>query len=365
MTHPAEPLTEVIGRWQEHLPNGKIRCTLCPRECELAEGQRGFCFGRERHDDRIWLTTYGRASGFCIDPIEKKPLNHFYPGSSVLSFGTAGCNLGCRFCQNWDISKARDTNRLGSVCTPDEIAETALHWGCRSVAFTYNDPVVFAEFAIDTAKACHERGVRSVAVTAGYIQKEARKAFFAEMDTANVDLKGITQQFYREMCAAELEPVKETLRYLVRETEVWTELTTLLIPGQNDSKDDLERLVEFVLTELGPAVPLHFTAFHSDYHLRDVPPTPKSTCTMAREIALRAGLENVYTGNVDDESGQSSYCHGCGQRLIARRGYQVFADGLEAGRCRRCGMAWVGRFDPKGIDDFGARRIPVMVPSRP
>jgi pyruvate formate lyase activating enzyme len=254
---------------------------------------------------------------------------------------------------------------LGSVCTVEAIADTALAWGCRSVAFTYNDPVVFAEFAIDTAKACHERGIRTVAVTAGYIQKEARKAFYAEMDAANVDLKGITQEFYRTLCAADLEPVKETLRYLVRETQVWTELTTLLIPGHNDSRDHIERLVDFVLTELGCDIPLHFTAFHSDYRMRDVPPTPKSTCVMARDVARRAGLVNVYTGNVDDEAGQSSYCSGCGKCLIARRGYQVFAEALEAGRCRHCGAEWVGRTDPKGIEDFGPRRIPVAVPSKP
>jgi len=354
------------GRWQEMLNNGKLRCTLCPRSCDLKDGQRGFCFVRERQGDRIYLTSYGRASGFCIDPIEKKPLYHFYPGSSVLSFGTAGCNLGCKFCQNWDISKARDTDRLGAPCTPDDIAQTAHNWGCKSVAFTYNDPVVFAEFAIDTAKACRKLGVKSVAVTAGYLQKEARKDFFSNMDAANVDLKAYTAEFYRSLCVAELEPVKDTLRYLAKETDVWLEITTLLIPGRNDTDDELKRLADFVLTELGAAVPLHFTAFHPDYRLLELTRTPKRSCTNARDIALRAGLLNVYTGNIDDEVGQSSYCVECGAMVLLRHGYEVSGVGLnDKSCCKRCGCEWMGRIDERGIETFGARRIPVGVPSRP
>jgi pyruvate formate lyase activating enzyme len=364
VTTPAPPPHAVLGGWQQSLPNGKLRCTLCPRECELADGQRGFCFSRERQGDQIVLGNYGRVSGFCIDPIEKKPLFHFFPGSSVLSFGTAGCNLGCRYCQNWDISKARDAERLGSICSVDAIAETAQNWDCRSVAFTYNDPVVFAEFAIETAKACRARGVKSVAVTAGYIQNPARKAFFEFMDAANVDLKAYTETFYHDLCAGKLEPVKETLRYLTRETEVWTEITTLLIPGYNDSEEDLKRLVDFVLNELGSDVPVHFTAFHGDYRMVDVPSTPKQTCVFARELAKNLGLRHVYVGNVDDDVGQNSYCE-CGQRLIVRRGYSVRADGLVAGRCRHCGTTLKGRIDPLGLEDFGPRRIPVAVPSHP
>jgi pyruvate formate lyase activating enzyme len=358
------PPQGVVGRWQESLPNGKIRCSLCPRECELTEGQRGYCFGRKREGDVIVLTSYGRASGFCIDPIEKKPLFHFYPGSSVLSFGTAGCNLGCRFCQNWELSKARDTERLSEVCTCEGIAETAQQWGCRSVAFTYNDPVVFAEFAIDTAKACRALGIKSVAVTAGYLQKSARKAFFEEMDATNVDLKAMTDSFYHDLCAAKLQPVVDTLRYLVHETQVWTEITTLLIPGYNDSIEEVKRLVDFVITELNENVPLHFTAFHGDYRMRDVPSTPKHTCILARETALRLGLKHVYTGNVSDDVGQNSYCV-CGCRLVIRRGYSVSVDGLQSGRCRQCGLEWQGRFDPEKFEEFGPRRIPIRVPSRP
>jgi pyruvate formate lyase activating enzyme len=320
---------------------------------------------RERRGDDVVLTSYGRASGFCIDPIEKKPLFHFYPGSSVLSFGTAGCNLGCKFCQNWDISKARDTHRLGSVCSPDDIAAAARQWNCRSVAFTYNDPVIFAEFAIDTAKACRDQGVKSVAVTAGYIQKEARKAFFAEMDAANVDLKAITPEFYRSLCSADIEPVKDTLRYVARETSTWLEITTLLISGQNDSREDIARLSDFVLREVGPEVPLHFTAFHPDYRLTDVPRTPKQTCVEARDIARSLGLKHVYTGNVEDVDGQSTYCSSCGCRLVIRRGYDVSADGLDRSLCRRCGAPWNGRVDPTGLGSFGARRIPIEIHPRP
>jgi pyruvate formate lyase activating enzyme len=337
---------------------------LCPRECELHDGQRGFCFVRERRGEAVVLTSYGRASGFCIDPIEKKPLFHFYPGSSVLSFGTAGCNLGCRFCQNWDISKARDTHRLGAVCSPEDIAEAARGWSCRSVAFTYNDPVIFAEFAIDTAKACREQGIKSVAVTAGYIQKAARKAFFAEMDATNIDLKAITPAFYRSLCAADIEPVKDTLRYVARETSTWLEITTLLIAGQNDSTDDIARLADFVLREVGPDVPLHFTAFHPDFRMTDVPRTPKQTCVAAREIARSAGLKHVYTGNVEDAEGQNTYCSTCGSRLVIRRGYDVRADELDRSMCRRCGAPWDGRVDPKGLGSFGPRRIPIEIQPR-
>lgn len=326
----------VMGRWQEALPSGRLRCTLCPRACELLEGQRGYCFVRERRGDSIELTSYGRTSGLAIDPIEKKPLYHFFPGSSVLSFGTAGCNLGCRFCQNWEISKARDTGRLATLASPDEIAVLAVRRTCRSVAFTYNDPVVFAEFAMDTALCCNSRGIAAVAVTAGYLQKQARREFFAPMSAANVDLKAYAEDFYRRLCAGELEPVKDTLRYLVHDTRVWTEITTLLIPGENDTDEELKRLVDFILTELGPSVPLHFTAFRPMFRLLDRPRTEASRCKEARKIARSMGLLHVYTGNVDDDEGQSTYCSQCGKVLIARRGYQIRVENLVQGCCGVC-----------------------------
>jgi pyruvate formate lyase activating enzyme len=352
----------VPGRWQHKLEDGRIQCDLCPRYCRLHEGQRAFCFIRQRVGDQIYLTSYGKATGFCIDPIEKKPLNHFYPGSSVLSFGTAGCNLGCRFCQNWDISKAREIERLSDAATPDQVAEAAERAGCKSVAFTYNDPVIFAEFAIDTAKACRERGIKTVAVTAGYITEQARRDFYAVMDAANVDLKAFTERFYNKLCFAELDPVLDTLRYLKRETEVWFEVTTLLIPGQNDSVEEVDRLCDWFLRELGPDVPLHFTAFHPDFKMTDLPHTPPETCRRARDQAKKHGLHHVYSGNIHDASSQSTYCAGCSQRLIERDWYSLGEYALEADRCSACGMALPGRFDAEPPErHWGRRRLRVAI----
>lgn len=355
------PLHAVVGRWHHSLETGRVQCDLCPRRCRLKDGQRGFCFVRERIGDDIVLTSYGRASGFCVDPIEKKPLNHFLPGSSVLSFGTAGCNLGCRFCQNWDISKARATDRLSEIATPEGIARAAVDAGCSSVAFTYNDPVVFAEYAIDTAKACRDVGVRSVAVTAGYITPEAREAFFSVMDAVNIDLKAFTEAFYKKLCFAEMGPVLETLAYVHRETDAWLEVTTLLIPGQNDSEEEVARLCDWVMTELGPDVPLHFTKFHPDYQMDDVAPTPAATCARARRQAIAQGLHFVYTGNIHDREGQSTYCPGCASRLIERDWYSLGEYAISDGRCRRCGADVPGVFDPAGPGRWGARRLPVTV----
>ncbi len=349
------------GRWWHPLEDGRIQCDLCPRYCKLNEGQRAFCFVRMRSGDRIVLTTYGRSTGFCVDPIEKKPLDHFYPGSSVLSFGTAGCNLGCKFCQNWDISKAREIERLSEEAEPEQIAAAAVRLGCKSVAFTYNDPVIFAEYAIDTARACRERGVKSVAVTAGYIAPEARREFYSVMDAANVDLKAFTEAFYHGLAFAHLEPVLDTLKYLHQETEVWLEVTTLLIPGHNDSEEEIGRLCDWFARELGPEVPLHFTAFHPDYKMNDLPGTPPATLTRARRIGRAAGLAHVYTGNVHDRDGQSTFCAGCGELLIERDWYVLGQWNLGPdGRCKACGRALAGRFDARP-GDWGARRLPVSL----
>jgi pyruvate formate lyase activating enzyme len=316
---------------------------------------------RQNLGGEVALTSYGRASGFCIDPIEKKPLNHFYPGSSVLSFGTAGCNLGCRFCQNWDISKAREDDRLTDWASPEAIAEAAVRAGARSVAFTYNDPVIFAEYAIDTAKACRARGVKAVAVTAGYITPEARGDFFGAMDATNVDLKGFTESFYHKLCFAHLEPVKETLRWIHQETECWLEVTTLLIPGENDSREEIDRLCGWFADALGDKVPLHFTAFHPDFKVLDKPATPPETLSRAREQALAAGLKHVYTGNVHDARGQSTYCAGCGALLIERDWYRLGTYNLDGeGRCRRCRHQLAGRFAERP-EQWGPRRLRVTV----
>ncbi len=279
-------VANVATKYWHKLEDGRIQCDLCPRECHLKEGQRGLCFVRACENGEVVLTTYGRSSGFCVDPIEKKPLNHFLPGTPVFSFGTAGCNLSCKYCQNWDMSKSREMDILANQATPEQIAETAKKLGCRSVAYTYNDPVIFLEYAVDTAKACREQDIRSVAVTAGYISPGAREDFFAYMDAANVDLKGFTEDFYRKLTGGHLQPVLDTLKYLKHETDVWFEITNLLIPGHNDSEDDLKRMLDWIVTELGPDVPLHFSAFHPDYKMLDVPPTSPQSLTQAREMVM-------------------------------------------------------------------------------
>jgi len=350
------------GRYWHRMDDGRIQCDLCPRYCHLSkDGQRGLCFVRARRGDRMVLTTYGRSSGFCIDPIEKKPLHHFLPGTPVLSFGTAGCNLACKFCQNWDISKSREVDTLAASAAPDHIAATAARLGCRSVAYTYNDPVIFLEYAIDTAQACREQGVKSVAVTAGYLCDEPRREFFAHMDAANVDLKAFSENFYHRLTGSRLQPVLETLEYIHHDTDCWLEVTTLLIPGQNDSEAEIQRLAAWYLDRLGPDVPLHFSAFHPDYKMTDVPATPVETLQRARRIALGAGLHHVYLGNVHDPEGDSTYCPACGKRVIERDWYRLGGWQLQGlGECGHCGHRLAGVFE-RHPGDWGPRRQPVSM----
>ncbi|RMF96316.1 MAG: AmmeMemoRadiSam system radical SAM enzyme [Gammaproteobacteria bacterium] len=351
----------VSTRYWHRLEDGRVQCDLCPRHCRLREGQRGLCYVRQRLDDEIKLVSYGRSSGFCVDPIEKKPLNHFYPGSAVLSFGTAGCNLACKFCQNWDMSKAREMDVLADAASPEQLATAARELGCRSVAFTYNDPVIFHEYALDVAAACREQDVRTVAVTAGYIDPEPRVEFFGAMDAANIDLKAFTDEFYYKICGAHLAPVLETLEYVVHETDTWVELTTLLIPGLNDSDAELREMTEWVVEHLGPNVPMHFTAFHPDWKMRDRPPTPPETLTRARRIALESGVRYPYTGNVHDTEGGSTWCHHCGALLIERDWYRLGHWGLDAeARCASCGTPLPGRFAAEP-ERFGPHRVPVRL----
>ncbi|HLA88848.1 MAG TPA: AmmeMemoRadiSam system radical SAM enzyme [Gemmatimonadaceae bacterium] len=355
----------VRTRHWHRLDDGRVQCDVCPRACRLREGQRGLCFVRACEDGEVVLTTYGRSSGFCVDPIEKKPLNHFLPGTPVFSFGTAGCNLACKFCQNWDISKSRDVDTLADAASPEQIADTALRLGCRSVAFTYNDPVIFHEYAIDVAKACRARGLKTVAVTAGYQNPEAREEFYAHMDAANVDLKGFTDAFYHEICAGHLEPVLATLEYLKHHTTVWFEITNLVIPGLNDGDDEFEAMTRWVVEHLGPDVPMHFTAFHPDWKMLDRPPTPPATLSRARRIARASGVRYAFTGNVHDPEGGTTFCHACGARLIVRDWYDLLAWHLTPdGRCERCGERCAGVFaGPPG--GWGSRRAPVRIGGQP
>ncbi|HEX6549528.1 MAG TPA: AmmeMemoRadiSam system radical SAM enzyme [Gammaproteobacteria bacterium] len=357
----AEPQTVVATRYWHRLEDGRVQCDVCPRACKLHEGQRGLCFVRGCEQGQVKLFSYGRSSGFCIDPVEKKPLNHFLPGTSVLSFGTAGCNLACKFCQNWDMSKSREMDRLMDSAMPETLAQTAKSLGCASLAYTYNDPVIFMEYAMDVADAAHVLGVRSIAVTAGYVEAAPRREFYSHMDAANVDLKAFSERFYHKVCGGHLQPVLDTLLYLKHETRVWFEITTLLIPGENDSDSELDSLTRWVVDELGADVPLHFTAFHPDWKMPDVPPTPPTTLVRAREIALNNGVHYCYTGNVHDREGGSTWCHQCGTLLIGRDWYELSTWNLtDKGACTNCGAQLPGVFDgPPG--NWGRKRQPVRL----
>ena len=353
--------THFPTRYWHKISDEKVQCDLCPRYCQIKEGKQGFCFVRENYQGAIVLNTYGLSSGFCIDPIEKKPLNHFLPGTPVFSFGTAGCNLACKFCQNWDISKSREMHTLADQASPETIARTAQQLGCRSVAYTYNDPVIFHEYAIDVAKACRERGIKSVAVTAGYVCAEPRAEFYQNMDAANVDLKSFSEDFYHKLTGGHLAPVLETIKYLRHETQVWIELTTLLIPGENDSDEELHKLAQWVVDELGVDVPLHFSAFHPDWKMQDHPPTPHASLHRAREIAMAHGVRYAYVGNVHDRRESSTWCHQCGQLLIERDWYELGEWHLTAdGKCDACGATIAGHFEASP-GHWGSRRQPVRL----
>lgn len=342
------------------LDDGRVQCDVCPRACRLHEGQRGLCFVRAREHDMIVSTTYGRSSGYCIDPIEKKPLNHFLPGTPVLSFGTAGCNLTCKFCQNWDISKSRDVDTLADEASPEAIADAAVRLGCTSVAFTYNDPVVFLEYAVDTAHACQQRGIKTVGVTAGYVEPEPRAELFNAMDAINIDLKGFTEEYYRKVCGGHLRNILESIEWAVNECPAWIELTTLIVPGHNDSAAELDRMTTWVVEHCGTDVPLHFSAFHPDWKMLDTPATPPSTLTGARAIAMGNGLRYVYTGNVHDPDGDTTFCPGCGAKVIVRDWYEILDYALDHGVCAQCRTPIAGVF-AEDAGTWGRRRQPVRL----
>ena len=352
------------ARWWRTEPDGKLLCTLCPRACRVGDGQAGFCFLRQNRGVRMVQLGYGRSTGFAVDPVEKKPLNHFFPGTPILSFGTAGCNLGCKFCQNWDISKAKLDAEGLRANTPDEIAALAGRHGCPSIAYTYNDPVIWAEYVVDVARAARARGVKNVLVTAGYVTEEARGELYADADAANVDLKAFTEDFYWKQTGAHLDDVLETLKWIRHHTRTWLEVTTLLIPGHNDGDDEIRRLAAWFRANLGPDVPLHFTAFHPDFKMTDVPPTPPETLRRARALALAAGLRYVYVGNVHDAEGQTTSCSRCARPLIVRDWYAIKRYDLDAGgACAHCGAPLPGQFGAEPVElRSGFRRLRVAGP---
>jgi len=335
-----------LARWWEIAGNGKILCTLCPRYCTIGEGQNGFCYIRKNIKGKLYSIGYGKPTGFGLDPIEKKPLNHFLPGSQILSFGTAGCNLGCKFCQNWTSSKAKIENAGSTDATPEQVIALAKRYNAPSIAFTYNDPTIFGEYVIDISKIAREEGLRSVMVTAGYIDKNARKDVYQFIDAANVDLKSFSEDFYWKLTNSHLNDVLDTLLWLKNETDVWIEITTLLIPGENDSEDELTKLIDWVLTNLGPDVPLHFTAFHPDFKMRDKSVTPYETLNMARSTAMKMGIRYCYLGNVHSEEGSTTFCHNCSEKLITRDWHSILQMNINDGCCPKCGSIIPGVFKP-------------------
>lgn len=331
-------------KYQNTLKDDKVQCVICPRNCILKDGQEGFCHVRKNIDGEIVLTAYGYNTGLAIDPVEKKPLYQFYPQSSVLSFGTLGCNMGCQFCQNWYTTKSRDDSRLLKKTSPEEIVKIAKNYNCTSVAFTYNDPVIFFEYAIDTAKLCRDYGIKTIAVTSGYINPEPSRNFFKYMDGANIDLKGFSEKFYKKNCLAHLKPVLETIKYAVNETNCWVELTTMLIDGENDTENVIKRECEWILKNLGDYVPLHFSAFFPRYNFSDREATKFSTLLNAYRIAKNCGLKYVYTGNLTNIETSTTYCKNCGRPVILRNGYELLQYNLNNGRCIYCNTICDGWF---------------------
>ena len=323
-------------KYQNMLTNGKTQCSICPRNCTLSEGQEGFCHVRKNVNGNIILDTYGFNTGLAIDPIEKKPLYHFYPGSTVLSFGTLGCNMGCQFCQNWQTSKSKAENKINKT-SPEEIVQIALEQNCKSVAFTYNEPVIFFEYAIDTAKLCRKYGIKTVAVTSGYINPEPAKEFFSFMDAANIDLKGFSERFYAKNCLAKLQPVLDTIEYVANKTDCHLELTTLLIEGENDSDEELKKECEWITKNIGDCIPLHFSAFFPRYKFSNRKATEFSTLLKAYNIAKEYGIKYVYTGNITNTETSSTYCKNCNSPIVVRNGYQILGYNLQYDRCTFCG----------------------------
>ncbi len=333
-----------LAQWWEPAENEKILCTLCPRYCTIGNGQVGFCFIRQNINGKLYSLGYGRPTGFAIDPIEKKPLNHFLPGSQILSFGTAGCNLGCKFCQNWSISKARFDSIRSYNATPEDVISLAKKNNTPSIAFTYNDPVIFGEYVIDISQIANDENIRTVMVTAGYIDKNARKDVFKYINGANVDLKAFSEKFYHKLTLSHLNDVLNTLIWLKNETSIWFEITTLLIPDENDSDDEIKKMIDWILQNLGDEVPIHFTAFHPDFKMATKSRTPASTLTRARNIALSSGIKFCYLGNIHDQQAQTTYCSSCSKPIIKRDWHSITEQNMNKNKCSNCGNILPGVF---------------------
>ncbi len=347
--------------WWNTEEDGRILCTLCPRFCRMSVDQAGFCYIRKNVNGKLYSLGYGKSTGFAVDPIEKKPLNHFLPGTGVLSFGTAGCNLGCRFCQNWSISKAKLDDAHSLAVSPEQVVELAIQQQVPSIAFTYNDPVIWGEYVIDISRFARELGVKSVMVTAGYITPQARPEVFRYIDAANVDLKAFTERFYHKITFSHRDPILDTLKWLKNETAIWFEITNLMIPGENDVPEETRQLCNWILENLGDTVPLHFTAFHPDFKMIDKPTTPAATLKRARQIALTAGIKYCYVGNIFDNEGQTTYCPACRRVLIRRSWHDVLEYHLEGNRCL-CGEEVPGYFPstwPRRTNRGGPIRLEV------
>ncbi len=326
----------------QNIINNKVQCKICPRECILNENQRGFCYVRRNVKGNIILETFGYNTGLAIDPVEKKPLYHFYPESKVLSFGTLGCNMGCLFCQNHHITKVKYPIDQCQKISPEEIVNIAKKYHCKSVAYTYNDPVIFFEYAIETAKLCRQEGIKTIAVTSGYINPEPAKEFFKYMEAANIDLKGFSEDFYKKNCLAHLNPVLESIKYAVKETECFVELTTLIIEGENDQY--IKEECEWILNNLGDCIPLHFSAFFPKYKFLNKKPTEFSTLLKAYNTAKQMGLKYIYTGNISNTDTSTTYCKNCGKPILIRDGYKLTENNLADGFCKFCGTKADGEY---------------------
>ncbi len=339
-SHPNEP-KGVEARYYEKLPDKRVRCTLCPRRCVVEPGKRGFCEVRENRGGLYYTLVYSRPCTAHVDPIEKKPFFHFLPGTQAFSLATVGCNVDCMFCQNWEISQARPEEVQSIDLPPAQVARLASQYQCPTIAYTYTEPVVFTEYVLDCARAAKDRKVRSVVVSNGFINPEPLLDLCGVLDAVKIDLKAFRQKFYTEIVQGLLRPVMDTLVTLKKQ-KMWTEIVYLVVPTKNDDEGEIREMCQWVASELGKETPVHFTRFHPQYRLRNLPPTPVSTLRKAREIGFKEGLSFVYVGNVPGEEGENTFCPHCGKVVIRRVGYSIRENNLRGDRCGSCGGTIAG-----------------------